>query len=918
MNSFIEMLNLRGGQFLHFAWPMLWQSSLLIAFIFVVDFALRKRLRAAVRYALWMLVLVKLLLPAAFSLPTSVSHWAPIPDSMALNEAISPPWLEDVPTPTPIANVSTARLPQNAPAAPIPIPRPELTLPGFIFAAWLCVIFVLTALFLLRARQAGRLTAHAIPTDEFSELLTACARQMNLRSGSAHPSTAPASSLDSLAPCSGERARERGSSLRLKLSDTLPTPAVCGLLHPVILLPKSLVNKLDAAQIRAVLLHELAHVRRKDLWVSLLQTVLQIFYFYNPFLWLASAAIRRVREEAVDEMVLVALADEAEIYPETLVSVAKFSLQAPRLAFGFAGILESKSTLGARIRLMLHRPWPTSAKLGIPAAVVLLFLALVLLPLGSSNRLNPTYTDPREGVPKKAAQWWDQMDSVQMNLNDPKFSAGIDAFVHMGKDAVPFLRQQLTRKISGTAADDPAVVRPGMRGGPGNPQRALRGGRGSMPQDARDQLKTALNEQKAALILGYLGPVAAPAVPELIAIVQQNNPKAFASASAAMALERIGPKARAAVPALFDALQNGNDSAGAALVNIDAGNPKLLPALLDALQKFSGPPDPDYPNLDHSQLIRNIVAILPKFGPRAAAAIPVLRDMLQNTNGPMGNDYHYSTAQALKAIASDQPDIVAEANAVIQQSLHVGDIAELIAAAEKARGTDGYFDAFQKLEVDINNASAAGMPVSTNILQEQCLPLFSEALDSGNQKLIDAAVSRLGEFGTLAAPLLPKLVKIAEHDDPAHPLYGNAIGAMSAIAPGDPSILPILLRLLNDTNAPSWIHNNVCYALTYFGPEAKAAVPGLRQYLDTRELLTRFNATLALWRIAKEPPSTDILEQTLQKYENDYIANGVLDILSNLPSQTAETKSIIRQLAQYSSPAIQTNAQALLKKLQMN
>jgi beta-lactamase regulating signal transducer with metallopeptidase domain len=94
MNSLIEMLNLGSGPFLRFAWSMLWQSSLLIALIFLLDFALRKRVRATVRYALWMLVLLKLVLPASFSLPTSPGRWVPVPESMAMDgqarRAISP------------------------------------------------------------------------------------------------------------------------------------------------------------------------------------------------------------------------------------------------------------------------------------------------------------------------------------------------------------------------------------------------------------------------------------------------------------------------------------------------------------------------------------------------------------------------------------------------------------------------------------------------------------------------------------------------------------------------------------------------------------------------------------------------------------------------------------------------------------
>jgi hypothetical protein len=75
MNSFIETLNQWGGNFLRFAWPMLWQSSLLIAVLFVFDFLFRRKLRASIRYALWLVVLVKLCVPPTLALPTSPAWW---------------------------------------------------------------------------------------------------------------------------------------------------------------------------------------------------------------------------------------------------------------------------------------------------------------------------------------------------------------------------------------------------------------------------------------------------------------------------------------------------------------------------------------------------------------------------------------------------------------------------------------------------------------------------------------------------------------------------------------------------------------------------------------------------------------------------------------------------------------------------
>ena len=75
MNTFIENLNQWAGDFTRFAWPMLWQSSLLIAAVLAFEFLLRRRLRASIRYALWLVVLVKLILPPTLALPTSPAWW---------------------------------------------------------------------------------------------------------------------------------------------------------------------------------------------------------------------------------------------------------------------------------------------------------------------------------------------------------------------------------------------------------------------------------------------------------------------------------------------------------------------------------------------------------------------------------------------------------------------------------------------------------------------------------------------------------------------------------------------------------------------------------------------------------------------------------------------------------------------------
>src|SRR4029077_13232009 len=126
--------------------------------------------------------------------------------------------------------------------------------------------------------------------------------------------------------CDAQRTVRRRRSVRLMLTDASISPALCGLLRPVIVLPRALVKQLAPPQLRAVVLHELFHLRNGDVWVNCFQSLLQIVFWWHPFLWLANARIRRIREEVVDDSVRLALAEEAETYAPTLLEVARLAL----------------------------------------------------------------------------------------------------------------------------------------------------------------------------------------------------------------------------------------------------------------------------------------------------------------------------------------------------------------------------------------------------------------------------------------------------------------------------------------------------------------------------------------------------------------------------------------------------------------
>ena len=93
-------------------------------------------------------------------------------------------------------------------------------------------------------------------------------------------------------------------AVRLYQSADIQTPAVIGWVKPVVLLPTCALTGLTMDQLTAVLAHELAHIRRHDYLVNLLQSLVEILLFYHPAVWWVSGEIRKERENCCDDMAL--------------------------------------------------------------------------------------------------------------------------------------------------------------------------------------------------------------------------------------------------------------------------------------------------------------------------------------------------------------------------------------------------------------------------------------------------------------------------------------------------------------------------------------------------------------------------------------------------------------------------------------
>ncbi|MCB1130441.1 MAG: M56 family metallopeptidase [Verrucomicrobiae bacterium] len=160
--------------------------------------------------------------------------------------------------------------------------------------------------------------------------------------------------------------------VRVVQSAAVEVPVVIGWLRPVILLPASALAGLSPDQLQSILLHELAHIRRCDYLVNLLQSVAETLLFYHPAIWWISARIRDEREHCCDDLVLASGVDRV-VYAEALAGLETQRRQAS--AFVLAA---TDGALLVRIQRILSGSGPVIS-ISRPAAAMAgaLIIALV-------------------------------------------------------------------------------------------------------------------------------------------------------------------------------------------------------------------------------------------------------------------------------------------------------------------------------------------------------------------------------------------------------------------------------------------------------------------------------------------------------------------------------------------------------------
>ena len=231
-------------------------------------------------------------------------------------------------------------------------------------------------------------------------------------------------------------------------SAIVKVPVAIGYLKPLILVPVGMVNALGPQEVEAILLHELAHIRRRDYLVNLLQSFAETIFFFNPaVLWLSSL-IRSEREHCCDDVAVSHTKNKVR-YISALIHFEEYSLSAPGYALALTG---KNGGMLQRLERMAANRNRSLNKLELAGLALLLLLSTLFIAARPKPEITSvaTKTAPAPMSPELRKQLHEKELAARKRFLEQKVAKGIatktDVLELYGYDPNKALLDQIAKK----------------------------------------------------------------------------------------------------------------------------------------------------------------------------------------------------------------------------------------------------------------------------------------------------------------------------------------------------------------------------------------------------------------------------------------------------------------------------------------
>jgi bla regulator protein BlaR1 len=272
-----------------------WQSSLFACIIALLSVALRNN-RAQLRYGLWLVASAKFLIP--FSLLATVGSY--LGSSRARVSAAAETSLYFA-----MEQVSQPFTQQTAAALPHATPQTAFQSLSHLFPAlllvWLCGFGVVLFVWWVRWRRISAVVREAERLLEGREVETL--RRLETTAG-------------------------MPKQVEILSSRTSLEPGIFGITRPILLWPVGITGRLEDAHLKAILAHELLHIRRRDNLAAALHMLVEAVFWFHPLVWWMGTRLVEERERACDEEVVESGSDP-QVYAESILKICEFCVGSP-------------------------------------------------------------------------------------------------------------------------------------------------------------------------------------------------------------------------------------------------------------------------------------------------------------------------------------------------------------------------------------------------------------------------------------------------------------------------------------------------------------------------------------------------------------------------------------------------------------
>lgn len=278
--------------------------SVLICLVFVIRFLSHKKLPAWWNYGLWLMLLIRMLVPLELEKYLNLSHFLPGLSARPILEL----------SPITINATSSAH-------------GENLQIETMLLLLWLSGVILFGAYILHKNLKFWMIikSKPLLNDERMLDLLEECKSRMKIH-----------------------------TVMEVIITDKVKSPALFGYFRPRLLLPEGTVEKLNHTELAYIFMHELGHIKHHDLGISWVLSIMQIIHWFNPLVWLAFYQMRVDQETACDASVLSKLDHSRSTdYAIAIIGfLEKFRQNRPLPAL--TGIMETKSQTKRRITMITN------------------------------------------------------------------------------------------------------------------------------------------------------------------------------------------------------------------------------------------------------------------------------------------------------------------------------------------------------------------------------------------------------------------------------------------------------------------------------------------------------------------------------------------------------------------------------------